>query len=127
MKPPIKRSLVLVAVLALGFGYGWFRFHRPGRAKDGWIPIGKSSGLVFAGEERNKITWQEADQVLGWTGRPRGEAETICFDGHRVSPFSLGRVISQKGLIIRFQPHRIEVFDLEHLRGEVYAPREASN
>ncbi len=125
MKLHIKRSLALVAILALGLGYGWFRFHQQGRAKDGLLSIGKGSGVVFASEERNRITWQEADEVRGWTGRPRSEAETICFDGHRVVPFSLARMLSGKGFIIRFQPNRIEVFDLEHWRGEDYAPRES--
>ncbi len=120
-----KRSLALLVLLvALGLGYGWFRFHQPGLATDGLGLIGKHSGTVFLREERNKITWQEDEQVLGWTGRPRSEVETVYFDGRRVYPMSLGRVLTGKGFVIRFRPQRIEVFDLEHLSGEYYSPRE---
>jgi hypothetical protein len=124
MKLQTKLSSALVVLLAIGLGYGWRRFHQPGRVKDGWAFIGKNSGCVFVSEERNKITWEEADQVLGWTGRLRSEAETVYFDGHRVYPFSWSRVFPPKGFIIRFLPQRIEVFDLGHLNGKGYSPRE---
>jgi hypothetical protein len=128
MNPRIKRSLALVALLmALGMGYGWFRFHQPGLAKDGLGLLGKHSGGVCLGEERNKVTWQEDDQVLGWTGRPRSEAETVYFDGRRVYPMTLGRALARKGFVIRFSPQRIQVFDLEHLSGEYYSPRGLPN
>ena len=119
-----KLTLAVVAFLAIGLGIVWFRFHQPGWVKGGLGFIGKNSGHVFVREERNKITWQEGDLVKNWTGRPRSEAETIYFDGHEVYPFSWSRAFSRKGFVIRFLPNRVEVFDLQHLDGDYYSPRE---
>ena len=126
MKLRTKVASAMIVLLAVGLSVVWIRFHQPGWVKGGLGFIGKNSGHVFMREERNKITWREGDQVFNWTGSLRTQAETIYFDGHKVYPFSWNRVFYRKGSVIRFLPNRIEVFDLEHLNGVSYSPREFS-
>jgi hypothetical protein len=123
MKLRFKLALALAAVLAFGLVLGWNRFHQPGWVRGGIGFIGNTSGHVIVRDERNQIQWLEGGIVRRWTGKQRTESETVYFDGHKVHHFSWGRAISRKGAVIRFLPHRIEVFDLEHLDGEYYAPR----
>jgi len=119
-----KLALATALVLATGLVYGWNRFHQQGRVRGGVGFIGATSGHVFIRDERNQIQWQGGGAVHHWTGKSRIEPETVYFDGQKVYPFSWGRAVSRKGAVIRFLPHRIEVFDLEHLDGEYYSPRD---
>jgi hypothetical protein len=119
-----KLALALALVLATGLVYGWNRFHQQGHARGGVGFIGNTSGQVFIRDERNRIQWQGSGAVHHWTGKPHTEPETVYFDGQKIYPFSWGRAVSRKGAVIRFLPHRIEVFDLEHLDGLCYSPRD---
>jgi hypothetical protein len=81
---------------------------------------------VIVRDERNQIQWLEGGAVHRWTGKPRTESETVYFDGHKVHRFSWGKAVSGEGAVIRFLPHRIEVFNLERLDGEYYSPRDGA-
>ncbi len=126
MKLRFNLILALTAVLAIVLVVGWNRFHHPGWVRGGVGFIGNTSGHVFIFDERNQIQWQEGGAVHRWTGKPSTETETVYFDGHKVYRFSWDRAVSRKGAVIRFQPHRIEVFDLEQLEGEYYSPRDGA-
>jgi hypothetical protein len=47
----------------------------------------------------------------------------VYFDRHEVHRASWAGVFSRKGFLIRFLPGRVDVIDLEDLRGEYYSPR----
>jgi hypothetical protein len=123
MKLRFKLALALAAVLALGLVLVWNRFHQQGWVRGGVGFIGDTSAHVLVMADRNQLQWLEDGRVQRWTGKPRTESESVCFDGHKVHRFSWGQAATRKGAVIRFLPQRIEVFDLEHLHGECFSPR----
>lgn len=118
-----KTSLLLVAVLAACAALGLSRLHQPARAKDGVGVIGPDAGQVIVRGVRNEIHWQEGGVVHHWVGKPRAQPETVCFDGRQVRPASWAGVLSRKGFLIRFLPNRVDVIDLENLKGWSYSGR----
>jgi hypothetical protein len=117
-----KTSILLVAAIAAGAGLGLYRLHQPGLAKGGVGLIG-TDAFVTVGGERNRIQWREGEIIHHWVGKPRAQPETVCFDGHQVHPASWAGVFSRRGFLIRFLPNRVDVIDLEKLKGEYYSPR----
>ncbi len=117
-----KTSLFLVCLLLAGVGFGLYRFHQPGVTKGGVGPIGTDAHVILRGE-RNQIQWQEGDIIHHWVGKPRAQPETVCFDGRQVRPASWEGVFSRRGFLIRFLPNRVDVIDLERLKGWYYSVR----
>ena len=118
-----KTSIFLVCVLLVAVGFGLFRLHQPGRTRDGVGVIDTDVGQVVVRGGRNEIHWQEGGVVHHWVGRPRTQPETVYFDSHQVHRASWAAVLSRTGFLIRFLPNRVDVIDLELLKGEYYSPR----
>jgi hypothetical protein len=104
-------------------GFGLLRLHAPGIAKGGVGLIGTSAGSVVVRADRNAVHWQEGEIVHHWVGRLRTQPETVYFDGYQVRRATWADVFSRKGFLIRFLPNRVDVIDLEALKGEYYSPR----
>lgn len=117
-----KISLLLVAALVAGVGLGWYRLHQPGVTKGGAGLIAPDASVMLGGE-RHRIQWQEGEIIHHWVGKPRAQPESVCFDGHQVQPASWAGVFSRRGFLIRFLPNRVDVIDLESLRGWYYSAR----
>lgn len=123
MNRQTKTSLFLVGILLAAVGFGLFRLHAPGSTKGGVGLIGTDAGYVIVRGVRNGIHWQEGGVVHHWVGQPRTQPETVYFDRHQVHRASWAAVFSRTGFLIRFLPTRVDVIDLEHLKGEYYSPR----
>ncbi len=117
-----RTSILLVAALLGCVGLGLYRLHQPGLMKGGVAPLAKDAHVMVRGE-RNEIQWQEGESVHHWIGKPRSQPETVCFDLHEVHRASWAGVFSRKGFLIRFLPGRVDVIDLENLKGWYYSPR----
>jgi hypothetical protein len=118
-----KLSVFLVVIVLVGVGVGLFRLHAPALTKGGVAMIGTDAGYVIVGSERNRIEWQEGEIVHHWVGTPRTQPETVYFDRHQVHRASWAAVFSRTGFLIRFLPTRVDVIDLENLKGVYYSPR----
>jgi hypothetical protein len=112
-----------VCILLAAVGFGLLRLHAPGIAKGGVGLIGTSAGSVVVRADRNAVHWQEGEIVHHWVGRLRTQPETVYFDGYQVRRATWADVFSRKGFLIRFLPNRVDVIDLEALKGEYYSPR----
>jgi hypothetical protein len=111
-----------MAVLLAGAGLGLYRLHEPGVMKGGIAPLAKDAYVIVRGD-RNEIRWQEGESVHHWIGKPRAQAETVCFDTEGVHRASWARVLAGKGFLVRFLPGRVDVIDLQKLTGWYYSPR----
>ena len=118
-----KTSIFLVCILLVAVGFGLFRLHQPGRTRDGVAAIGTDAGQVIVRGGRNEIHWQEGGVVHHWVGQSRTQPETVHFDRHQVHRASWAAVFSRTGFLIRFLPTRVDVIDLENLKGVYYSPR----
>ena len=118
-----KISMFLIVTVLVAVGFGLFRLHAPGSTKGGVAIIGRDAGYVIVRGGRDEIHWQEGEVVHHWVGQPRTKPETVHFDGHQVHRASWAAVFSRTGFLIRFLPNRVDVIDLEHLKGEYYSPR----
>lgn len=123
MKRQTKTSILLVAALVAVAGLGLYRLHQPGVTRAGLGAIGNGAAHVLVRGDRNQIQWQGGEVIHHWVGRPRAQPETVYFDGHDVQPATWANVLSRRGFLIRFLPNRVDVIDLENLRGEYYSPR----
>jgi hypothetical protein len=117
-----KTSILLVAAFLACVCLGLYRLHQPALLKGGVGLIGTDAHVVVRGE-RNEIQWQEGEALHHWIGKPRTQPEMVYFDRHEVHRASWAGVFSRKGFLIRFLPGRVDVIDLEDLRGEYYSPR----
>ena len=118
-----KTSIFLVCLLLVAVGFGLFRLHQPGRTRDGVGVIGTDAGQVVVRVARNEIHWQEGGVVHHWVGKSRTQPETVYFDRHQVHRVSWAAIFSRTGFLIRFLPNRVDVINLENLRGVYYSPR----
>lgn len=118
-----KTFILIVAALLVGVGYGLSRLHQPGSTKDGVGLIGNDAAHVIVRGERNQIQWRDGEVIHHWVGKLRAQPETVYFDRHEVRPATWANVFSRRGFLIRFLPNRVDVIDLENLKGEYYSPR----
>jgi hypothetical protein len=123
MTRQVRTSILLVAGLAAVVAFGVYRLHQPGLAKDEVATIGEDAGQVILRGDRNQIRWREGEVVHHWVGQPRTQSETVYFDGRDVHRATWAEVFSRQGFLIRFLPGRVDVIDLDNLRGEYYSPR----
>ena len=117
-----RTSILLGCLLLVGVGFGLYRLHQPGLAKAGVGPVGAEAYVLVRGE-RNQVQWHEGEIIHHWVGKPRAQPETVYFDGRQVHRASWAEVFSRQGFLIRFLPNRIDVVDLDTLRGEYFSPR----
>ena len=122
MKANRKIVIAFLAILIL-LWLGYFRFNRPfffQHGKGGFGVAGNGVYVITVGE-KNEICWGFPG-ARTWTGKTRGNQETVVFDGSRVIPFRWS-LLKIRPIVFRFTPERIYIYDMKNFSGGYYLRR----